>query len=48
MIQVAHYGGANAHFYRVLNAAKYPEQHDWSYLLLSHATEDKMTSREVV
>jgi hypothetical protein len=41
VIQVAHHGGANAHFYRVLNAAKYPEQHDWSYLLLSHATEDK-------
>ena len=41
VIQVAHHGGANAHFYRVLNAAKYPEQHDWSYLLMSHATEDK-------
>lgn len=41
VIQIAHHGGANAHFYRVLNAAKYPEQHDTSYLLLSHATEDK-------
>ncbi|KSV75590.1 hypothetical protein N185_17270 [Sinorhizobium sp. GW3] len=41
VIQVAHHGGANAHFYRVLNAAKYPEQPDTSYLLLSHATEDK-------
>lgn len=41
VIQVAHHGGANAHFYRVLNAAKYPEQPDMSYLLLSHATEDK-------
>lgn len=40
VVQVAHHGGNNAHFYRVLNAAKYPEQADRSLLLLSHATDD--------
>lgn len=41
VVQVAHHGGNNAHFYRVLDAAKYPEQTANSYLLLSHATDDK-------
>lgn len=41
VIQVAHHGGNNAHFYRVLLEAGYAEQEDKSYLLLSHATEDK-------
>jgi hypothetical protein len=41
VVQVAHHGGNNAHFYRVLTAAKFPEQSDRSLLLLSHATNDK-------
>lgn len=41
VIQVAHHGGNNAHFYRVLLEAGYAEQEDKSYLLLSHATDDK-------
>ena len=41
IVQVAHHGGNNAHFYRVLSAAKFPEQSDRSLLLLSHATNDR-------
>jgi hypothetical protein len=41
VVQVAHHGGNNAHFYRVLSAAKFSEQTDHSLLLLSHATDDK-------
>jgi hypothetical protein len=41
VVQVAHHGGNNAHFYRVLSAAKFPEQNDRSLMLLSHATDDK-------
>ncbi|KSB89144.1 hypothetical protein AS593_04420 [Caulobacter vibrioides] len=41
VIQVAHHGGHNSHFYRVLLDADYPEQKAASYLLLSHATDDK-------
>jgi hypothetical protein len=41
VVQIAHHGGNNAHFYRVLNAAGFPEQTDPSLLLLSHATSDK-------
>ncbi|QCB55918.1 hypothetical protein E5675_16755 [Sphingopyxis sp. PAMC25046] len=41
VIQVAHHGGNNAHFYRVLAAANYPGQTDPSFMLLSHATHDK-------
>lgn len=41
IVQVAHHGGANAHFYRVLQAAGYPEQEEHSFLLLSHAANDK-------
>lgn len=40
VVQVAHHGGRNAHFYRVLSAAGYPEQMEKSFLLLSHATHD--------
>src|SRR5262249_35841755 len=39
VVQVAHHGGNAAHFYRVLRAAGYPSRP--SFLLLSHATEDK-------
>lgn len=41
IIQVAHHGGNNAHFYNVLLKAGYPAQTDPSLLLLSHATDDK-------
>lgn len=41
VIQVAHHGGNNAHFYRVLLAANYPAENYPSFLLLSHATHDK-------
>ena len=41
VVQIAHHGGNNAHFYRVLNAAGFPEQTDSSLLLLSHATKDR-------
>lgn len=41
VIQVAHHGGNNAHFYNVLLDAGYPAQTDHSLLLLSHATEDR-------
>jgi hypothetical protein len=41
VVQVAHHAGNNAHFYRVLSAAKFPEQSDPSLLLLSHATNDR-------
>ncbi|EEX16895.1 hypothetical protein CSE45_3960 [Citreicella sp. SE45] len=47
VIQVAHHGGNNAHFYRVLDAAKYPEQNEQSYLLLSHAFHDKTRPSDV-
>ncbi|MBU1376109.1 MAG: hypothetical protein KKE02_24220 [Alphaproteobacteria bacterium] len=41
VIQVAHHGGMNAHFYRCLLAANYAAQESASFLLLSHATNDK-------
>jgi hypothetical protein len=47
VIQVAHHGGNNAHFYRVLAAAGYPEQTQPSYLLLSHAFHDRTRPSEV-
>lgn len=47
VIQVAHHGGNNAHFYRVLDAAKYPEQDAQSYLLLSHGLHDKTRPSDV-
>ena len=40
VVQVAHHAGNNAHFYRVLAAAKYPQQDTQSFLLVSHATHD--------
>ena len=40
VLQVAHHGGHNAHFYRVLSAAGYPSEAEGTYLLLSHATHD--------
>ena len=41
VVQVAHHGGNNDHFYRVLNAARYPKTGEQSYLLISHATHDR-------
>lgn len=40
VVQVAHHGGNNAHFYRVLLEAGYENQEENSFLLLSHATDD--------
>jgi len=40
VVQVAHHAGNNAHFYRVLQAVKYPERAERSFLLVSHATDD--------
>ena len=47
VIQVAHHGGHNAHFYRCLLAAGYASQRTTSYLLLSHAVADKHRPSEV-
>jgi hypothetical protein len=41
VIQVAHHGGRNGHFYRVLLESEYLKQSTPSFLLLSHATRDK-------
>ena len=41
VVQVAHHAGNNAHFYRVLKAAQYPEAEPQSFLLVSHATYDR-------
>jgi hypothetical protein len=41
VVQVAHHAGNNAHFYRVLAAADYPEQAAPSLMLLSHAFHDR-------
>lgn len=41
IVQVAHHGGNNAHFYRVLLKAGYATQEARSLLLLSHATNDQ-------
>jgi hypothetical protein len=41
VVQIAHHAGNNAHFYRVLAAAKFPEQDARSLLLLSHAANDR-------
>lgn len=47
IIQIAHHGGNNAHFYNVLLEAGYAAQTDHSLLLLSHAEADKFRpSRE--
>lgn len=47
VVQVAHHGGNNAHFYRVLSAAEYDKQDDVSYLLLSHAENDRTRPSDV-
>jgi hypothetical protein len=46
VVQVAHHAGNNAHFYRVLleESVSYPE--DGTFLILSHATEDKYRPSE--
>ena len=41
VVQVAHHGGNNAHFYGFLLKARYAEQKEKSLLLLSHATHDQ-------
>jgi hypothetical protein len=41
VIQVAHHGGYNAHFYRALLQAGYATQEGRSLLLLSHAEQDR-------
>ena len=41
VVQVAHHAGNNAHFYRVLKEAKFPEQTAPSLMLLSHAFHDR-------
>lgn len=40
VVQVAHHGGHNAHFYNALGAAQYHNTQHSSYLLFSHATND--------
>ena len=45
VIQVAHHGGMNHRFYEALDAGGLPGQADWSFLLLSHATDDKTRPR---
>lgn len=47
VVQVAHHGGNNAHFYRVLEAADYHEQTAPSFLLLSHAVYDRTRPSDV-
>jgi hypothetical protein len=47
VVQVAHHGGRNAHFYRVLLKAGYAEQADRSFLLLSHKTNDRYRPSDV-
>jgi hypothetical protein len=47
VVQVAHHGGNNAHFYRVLEAANYHGQSAPSFLLLSHAVHDKTRPSDV-
>lgn len=40
VIQIAHHGGHNAHFYRCLLAAGFADEANDAYLLLSHAVDD--------
>lgn len=40
VVQVAHHGGANAHFYRALQKANSPLAQPASFLLLSHGSDD--------
>jgi beta-lactamase superfamily II metal-dependent hydrolase len=46
VVQVAHHGGNNDHFYRVLKAAGYPGDAGKSFLLLSHAYHDRKRPSE--
>lgn len=46
VIQIAHHGGRNAHFYRVLLESKVANQSSQPFLILSHATEDKSRPSE--
>jgi beta-lactamase superfamily II metal-dependent hydrolase len=45
VVQIAHHGGNNHHFYQALDAAGMPNQRDWSFLLLSHAFQDASRPR---
>lgn len=45
VVQVAHHGGMNHRFYEALNAGGFPSQNDWSFLMLSHATNDTTRPR---
>lgn len=45
VVQVAHHGGMNHRFYEALEAGGLPSQNDWSFLLLSHATNDTTRPR---
>lgn len=45
VVQVAHHGGLNHRFYQALDSADMPGQTDWSFLLLSHAVNDKTRPR---
>ncbi len=47
VVQVAHHGGNNGHFYRVLKQAGYPNETEQSFLLLSHSYHDKTRPSEV-
>ncbi len=47
VVQVAHHGGNNWYFYEVLMEAGYDQQSTPSYLLLSHAIEDRYRPSKV-
>lgn len=47
VVQIAHHGGRNSHFYRVLLASDLPSQSSSPFLILSHATDDKHRPSEV-
>jgi hypothetical protein len=47
VVQVAHHAGNNKDFYHVLQAAKYPTGVKQSFLLVSHATQDKVRPSRV-
>jgi hypothetical protein len=42
VVQVAHHGGANAHFYRAMQKAESPLARPESFLLLSHGPDDPL------
>lgn len=47
VVQVAHHAGNNAHFYRCLIEADFAGKTSTSFLLLSHATQDKKRPSDV-